>query len=71
MVNDHVGPKGSRLKVWESPLGHHPPKIGYMALKKRIGRTLESRLSAGVNEGRDADVADKHYFFVIIKTVEV
>jgi hypothetical protein len=42
MVNDHVGPKGNRLKVWESPLGQLPArKIGYMAWKKRIGQTLE------------------------------
>jgi hypothetical protein len=39
-----------------------------MAWKKRIGQTLESCLSAAVNESRDAGVADKHYFFVIIKT---
>ena len=69
MVNEHVGPKGNRLKVWESPLGQSPGlKIGYMAWKKRIGKTLESRLSAGGNESRDAGVADKHYFFVVIKT---
>ena len=24
MVNGHVGPKGNRLKVWESPLGQLP-----------------------------------------------
>jgi hypothetical protein len=39
-----------------------------MACKKRIGKTLESRLSAGGNESRDAGVADKHYFSVVIKT---
>jgi hypothetical protein len=39
-------------------------KIGYMAWKKRIGQTLESCLSAGGNENRDAGVADKHYFSV-------
>jgi hypothetical protein len=26
MVNDHVGPKGNQLKVWEPPLGHHLPE---------------------------------------------
>jgi hypothetical protein len=26
MVNGHVGPKGNRLKVWESPSGHHLPE---------------------------------------------
>jgi hypothetical protein len=39
-----------------------------MAWKKRIGQTLKSCLSAGGNESRDAGVADKHYFFVVIKT---
>ena len=69
MVNDHVGPKGNRLKVSESPFGTITClKSGYMAWKKRIGKTLEIRLSAGGNESRDAGVADKHYFFVVIKT---
>jgi hypothetical protein len=39
-----------------------------MTWKKRIGQTLESLLSAGVNENRDAGVAVKHYFSVGIKT---
>jgi hypothetical protein len=26
MVNEHVGPNGNRLKVSESPLGHHLPE---------------------------------------------
>jgi hypothetical protein len=39
-----------------------------MAWRKGIGKTLEIRLSAGGNESRDAGVADKHYFFVVIKT---
>jgi hypothetical protein len=38
-----------------------------MAWKKGIGQTLESCLSAGGNENRDAGVADKHYFSVVIK----
>jgi hypothetical protein len=39
MVNDHVGPKGNRLKVSESPFGTITClKIGYMAWKKRIGK---------------------------------
>jgi hypothetical protein len=38
MVNDHVGPKRNRLKVWESPLGQSPAlKIGYMAWKNVPG----------------------------------
>jgi hypothetical protein len=35
MVNGHVGPKGNRLKVWESPFRTITrPKIGYMAWKR-------------------------------------
>ena len=69
MVNDHVGPKGNRLKVSESPFGTITClKIGYMAWRKGIGKTLEIRLSAGGNESRDTGVADNHYFFVVIKT---
>jgi len=69
MVNDDVGPKGNRLKVSESPFGTITClKIGYMAWKKRIGQTLESCLSASGNENRDAGVANKRYFSVVIKT---
>ena len=39
-----------------------------MAWKKRIGKTLEIRLSAGGNESRDTGVADKYYVSVVIKT---
>jgi hypothetical protein len=39
-----------------------------MACKKRIGKTLESCSSDGGNQSRDAGVADKHYFSVVIKT---
>jgi hypothetical protein len=42
-----------------------------MACEKRIRQTLESCSSAGGNEIRDAGVAGKHYFFIVIKTVEV
>jgi hypothetical protein len=38
-----------------------------MAWKKRIGQTLESRLS-GENESREAGVADRHYLSVVIKS---
>ena len=69
MVNDHVGPKGNRLKVWGIAFETIAClKIGCMAWKKRIGQTLETCLSAGGNEHRDAGVSDKHYLSVVIKT---
>jgi hypothetical protein len=39
-----------------------------MAWKERIGRTLESCLSASGNESRDVGVAEKHYLSVVIKS---
>jgi hypothetical protein len=84
MVNDHVGPKGNRLKVWESPLGNYLPENWLHGLEEADWsdmsskssqqeimtiltwsiRLLESHLSAGGNESRDAGVTDKHSFSV-------
>src|SRR5712675_172060 len=53
MVNDHVGPKGNRLKVSESPFGTITClKIGYMAWKKRIAEGYPRK-------SRIRDVADR------------
>jgi hypothetical protein len=72
MVNGHVGPKRNRLKVSEQPFRTITYlKSGYMASKKRIGQALESCSSDDGNENRDSGVADKHYFSVVIKAVQL
>ena len=71
MVNDHVGPKGNRLKVSESPFGTITClKIGYMAWKKRIGHTLENRYRLGMKD--ETQVQPRSITFPLLsKTVEV
>ena len=68
MVNDHVGPKGNRLKVWESPLGRYLLENRLHGLEEADWSDSESCLSAGGDESRDSGVADKDYFFAVIKT---
>jgi|HubBroStandDraft_6_1064221.scaffolds.fasta_scaffold83442_3 hypothetical protein len=67
MVNDHVGPKGNRLKVWESPSGHHLPEKRLHGLEEADWSDIR-KSAIGRNESRDAGVADKHYLSVVIKS---
>ena len=45
MVNDHVGPKGNRLKVWESPSGHHLPEKRLHGLEEADWSDMSSKSS--------------------------